>query len=792
MLIAFFVGFFAGIFAVLGLELVVVLVVVTLLNRRIQRKIKRENDAAAARKSQHSPDSICSSMQGVVWVLDSEKISSKEQKRKRDVIIEVSPVRKHAKIQDQYLTLTSSDSSCIFIPLKGCIIQAVSATNLPSRKWAKRYPIKVESNSSLYNGSKIIYLYLETAWDKETWCKGLRLASCEDHEKINWFTKLDVDFQAYSALLRAGYSSFMKPSLGFSSEPMDKGSKSDGSISKVKLFWKRLSKKNSKPSDRKGNSSNQNPFQESVSNKVLNSKQHSFQESVSNKMLNSKQHSFQESVSNKVLNSKHHSFQESVSNKVLNCSTEENMAFTPPQGIPRSASQSGASDADSEHDKLNNDEGILCWNLLISRVFFDIKASAALKSSLQARIQRTLSSVRTPNYIGEVICSNIDIGNLPPYIHAMRLLGSDMNEVSAFEVDTEYCGGALIDVETRIEVRDQDFQKGIVDTNSEPNSVENMSSDLLEGFEHFGQQLDLHKEDIIDSKIDIEKGSKATSGSGLKSVLNNIAKQVSQVPLTLSVKVVSLRGTLRLYIRPPPSDQLWFGFTSMPDIEFAVESSVGDHKITNGHIALFLINRFKAAIRETMVLPNCESALIPWMIAEKDDWIPGNVAPYIWLQEGCFDKREAPAPQVTESKANETSGSASNSDIESKDSIPPTVTYSTATLSKNSMTVLSSSPSYRSVHDLATPHCTTEIAQDRRHRNLEGATSLPSLYTRSMREYGRHNEGCDSDWGPKMGRKSKLRDFKKKMGEKFGEKKRHMEEKSRNFVEKMKNKDKET
>ncbi|KAK8495526.1 hypothetical protein V6N12_066086 [Hibiscus sabdariffa] len=784
MLIAFFVGFFAGIFAVLGLELVVVLVVVTLLNRRIQRKIKRENDAAAARKSQHSPDSICPGMQGVVWVLDSEKISSKEQKRKRDVIIEVSPVRKHAKIQDQYLTLTSSDSSCIFIPLKGCIIQAVSATNLPSRKWAKRYPIKVESNSSLYNGSKIIYLYLETAWDKETWCKGLRLASCEDHEKINWFTKLDVDFQAYSALLRAGYSSFMKPSLGFSSEPMDKGSKYDGSISKVKLFWKRLSKKNSKPSDRKGNSSNQQPFQESVSNKVLNSKQHSFQESVSNKMLKSKQPSFQESVSNKVLNSKHHSFQESVSNKVLNSSTEENMAFTPPQGIPRSASQSGASDADSEHDKPNNDEGILCWNLLISRVFFDIKASAALKSSLQARIQRTLSSVRTPNYIGEVICSNIDIGNLPPYIHAMRLLGSDMNEVSAFEVDAEYCGGALIDVETRIEVRDLDFQKGIVDTNSEPNSVENMSSDLLEGFEHFGQQLDLHKEDIIDPKIDIEKGSKATSGSGLKSVLNNIAKQVSQV--------VSLRGTLRLYIRPPPSDQLWFGFTSMPDIEFAVESSVGDHKITNGHIALFLINRFKAAIRETMVLPNCESALIPWMIAEKDDWIPRNVAPYIWLQEGCFDKREAPAPQVTESKANENSGSASNSDIESKDLIPPTATYSTATLSKNSMTVLSSSPSYRSVHDLATPHRTTESTHDRRHRNLEGATSLPSLYTRSMREYGRHNEGCDSDWGPKMGRKSKLRDFKKKMGEKFGEKKRHMEEKSRHFVEKMKSKDKET
>lgn len=31
----------------------------------------------------------------------------------------------------------------------------------------------------------------------------------------------------------------------------------------------------------------------------------------------------------------------------------------------------------------------------------------------------------------------------------------------------------------------------------------------------------------------------------------------------------------------------------MPDIEFDLESSIGEHKITNGHVALFLINRFK-------------------------------------------------------------------------------------------------------------------------------------------------------------------------------------------------------
>ena len=65
------------------------------------------------------------------------------------------------------------------------------------------------------------------------------------------------------------------------------------------------------------------------------------------------------------------------------------------------------------------------------------------------------------------------------------------------------------------------------------------------------------------------------------------------MPLSLSIRVASLRGTVRLHIKPPPSDQLWFGFTSMPDVEFELESSVGEHKITSGQVASFLINKFK-------------------------------------------------------------------------------------------------------------------------------------------------------------------------------------------------------
>ncbi|KAJ6960885.1 hypothetical protein NC653_038787 [Populus alba x Populus x berolinensis] len=116
---------------------------------------------------------------------------------------------------------------------------------------------------------------------------------------------------------------------------------------------------------------------------------------------------------------------------------------------------------------------------------------------------------------------------------------------------------------------------------------------------------------------------------GGKSLLNSVAKQVSQVPLSLSIRLGSLRGTVRLHIKPPPSDQLWFGFTST-----LMWSLIWSLLLGNA--------RSLAAIRETMVLPNCESVCIPWMLAEKNDWVPRNVAPFIWInQEAASDNAAA-------------------------------------------------------------------------------------------------------------------------------------------------------
>ena len=211
---------------------------------------------------------------------------------------------------------------------------------------AKRFPIQVESKTSdLYKGNRVFYIYLETSWEKESWCKALRLAACNDQERATWPTKLKHDFQNYTASLNVAYPSFMKqPSSGFDVESLDnKGVKIDAPSSKVRLFWKKFSRK-----------------------KVPNRE---------DKKTSSTRH-YQDSSGS--------SGRSTPAIKVRDNNIPEE---TEVQAFSRSWSHgSHVSDVDSE-DKFYTDEGTLAWNLLISRLFFDVKLNTGIKTVVHERIQ---------------------------------------------------------------------------------------------------------------------------------------------------------------------------------------------------------------------------------------------------------------------------------------------------------------------------------------------------------------------------------------------------------------------
>ncbi|XP_050203515.1 uncharacterized protein LOC126653623 [Mercurialis annua] len=763
-------GLLVGAVAIVSLE--AFLLYYFFLNRLAHKRIQRANSFSQHLDPQQSLENYYNK-KGVVWILESknDKLSKKKD------IFEVSPVKKYGNIKDRVLILTDSDAShASAIPLTHCSVEAVSASDLPSRKWAKRFPIKLESKTSvIYNASKTVYLYLETSWEKESWCKALRLASCNDNKTLNWFTTMNQEFHTYLTSLNTGYPSLMKPSAGFHAEPADRFTKLDGSGSKVRLFLKKLARKASRTSvETRGT------FSLSREERIFNDRTRSSQDPAPTASL------------------------VKTTAKALPSSEEENMTALPSSTFSRSASQSPNSDVDSD-DKFNVDEGTLCWNLLISRFFFDAKSNASLKNAVQARIQRTLSNMRTPNYIGEVICTDLALGSLPPYIHGIRVLPTDMNEVWAWEIDVEYRGGLVLDIETRLEV--QNLEKDMVDANSESSSVGDVSSELLEGIEYFGKELNIsegtadmqERRNEGNLKLDGLKHSASflpasTNISRWKSILHSIAKQVSQVPLSLSIRIASLHGTLRLHIKPPPSDQIWYGFTFMPDIEFDLESSVGEHKFSSAHIALFLINRFKAAIRETMVLPNVEGLCIPGMLAEKDDWVPRTVAPFMWLnREASSDQAtssESLSAQFDETKIKVSQRKASSNDPESQHLKTKNLECTQQSISESSeaseSSTKSSIQSSKSLQELTSPLLVGYDQQETSERN-RGCISQCQSPSRSIVTVEKQNCAVEEEdsRSKRMGRRARMVDLGKKMGEKLEEKRRHIEEKGRIIVEKM-------
>lgn len=226
---------------------------------------------------------------------------------------------------------------------------------------AKRYPVKLESkNSVLYNGSKTCYIYLETSWEKESWCKALRLASCPDRKKINWFVQLSREFHSYLTSLTAEYPSFLKPPEMFG-EALDTvdANRIDVSSSRVRGFLKKFAKKASKSGT------------EGKSASVLSSVRDDRRTGDKIRYL-----PVISSADDFVKNSSENASSNYLQDLVLPSSP------TSTKSVLQTFPDSGCSEK-----ILNDGEGTLCWNLLFSRLFFDAKRSTEMNAAIKARIQ---------------------------------------------------------------------------------------------------------------------------------------------------------------------------------------------------------------------------------------------------------------------------------------------------------------------------------------------------------------------------------------------------------------------
>lgn len=204
------------------------------------------------------------------------------------------------------------------------------------------------------------------------------------------------------------------------------------------------------------------------------------------------------------------------------------------------------------------------------------------------------------------------------------------------------------------------------------------------------------------------------------------------------------------------------------------------------------------------------------MLAEKEDWIPPNAAPFIWINQefrnetstsintnnqssgGMKARSEASAiipsngpankqqkPKSVESSQKPTSKSSSDSLVLPASSSGAVTLESSRSLEDLTKPLLENDKPLET-RDLKEPSLQNDNQPETSENNTANNSEFLSLHG-SMVVTEKQNNAFEQEDGlpKKMGRKERMFDLRKKMGEKLEEKRRHIEEKSRHIVEKM-------
>lgn len=79
----------------------------------------------------------------------------------------------------------------------------------------------------------------------------------------------------------------------------------------------------------------------------------------------------------------------------------------------------------------------------------------------------------------------------------------------------------------------------------------------------------------------------------------------------------------------------------------------------------------QASLHQSLVLPNCESIPMSWMISEKDDWVPRRAAPFIWLNREHGEAASSHSSDMGKLQPDDVAALKVSSNSEASKSSPP-------------------------------------------------------------------------------------------------------------------------
>lgn len=79
-----------------------------------------------------------------------------------------------------------------------------------------------------------------------------------------------------------------------------------------------------------------------------------------------------------------------------------------------------------------------------------------------------------------------------------------------------------------------------------------------------------------------------------------------EVTIGLSFSFNKIQGPMILMIKPPPSNRIWYGFESEPEIQMDIEPVVSTHQLSYNMITNMIKSKFREAIKDSLVFPHMD------------------------------------------------------------------------------------------------------------------------------------------------------------------------------------------
>ncbi|WWC88743.1 uncharacterized protein L201_003656 [Kwoniella dendrophila CBS 6074] len=185
------------------------------------------------------------------------------------------------------------------------------------------------------------------------------------------------------------------------------------------------------------------------------------------------------------------------------------------------------------------------FNAMVGRIFFSLYRTEALEQFIITRIMKKLTRVNRPSFLGPIVVREVNVGSSPPFLSKPMLKDLTADGTAAFETHFQYRSNP-----------------------SKPNS-----------------------------QVRITIATTATIPTGFKPYV---------VDLVLAVELKSIEGNLVMQIKKPPSNRIWYGFTSMPKMDIEIIPVVSERKIQIGMVLKAIEKQLRDVIAESVVLPNMD------------------------------------------------------------------------------------------------------------------------------------------------------------------------------------------